>query len=111
MYYLLKPDQFVDFLETAEFELSPARSKSDIEAEIEKVETTIENIKEQVGRLNQQREQIQKWLDDLKDEPRLEGQAPPGPDDGDTTIRNDLANEQSVRTSLASEDNSEFTAN
>lgn len=111
LYYLLKPDQFVDFLETAEFELSPARSKSDIEAEIEKVETTIENIKEQVGRLNQQREQIQKWLDDLKDEPRLEGQAPPGPDDGDTTIRNDLANEQSVRTSLASEDNSEFTAN
>ena len=84
LYYMLKPDKLVDFIENMEFEIAPARTRNDVKKDIESVEAKIKMIDEQAEQLNEQRSKINEWLEDLKDENQRDDENPPMPDDDET---------------------------
>ena len=93
LYYMLKPDKLVDFLETMKFEVSPQRTINDVQEEIGDVETKIKMIEEQAEQLNEQREKINEWLEELKDKGGRDENNPPMPDSETITVSEALAPE------------------
>lgn len=77
----LKPDEVVSFLESITFEVPPERSRTVIENEIEANEEQKKFIAEQIDKLNEQSEQVRKWLDELGNDPRGDDVPAPTPDD------------------------------
>ena len=81
LYYEIKPEELVEYLQSIDFELPPERGREQIQAAIESVEKQIEAIEIQIDMLNRQRSQVEDWL--KRERPELQDHEPPGPDDGD----------------------------
>ena len=84
LFYELKPEEQIQFLNAISFELPPERGRVQIQEEIDKITRQIEMINQRIEMLNTQRNQVEKWLEDIqRNGPVLENQEPPGPDDDD----------------------------
>ena len=80
-FYAVRPDQTVQFLANTVFELPPVRSKVAITEEIEAIKDRIEANELKIKKLNDQRSRINEWKQELQNQNRPDGIAPPSPDD------------------------------
>ncbi|MCH2183750.1 MAG: hypothetical protein MK108_17265 [Mariniblastus sp.] len=72
----LKPDELIEFLVEIKVEVPDFRTPEEIQQEIESAKEALKKIDEQLNSLNQQMDQVQKWLKNLKDKKSQQGDGP-----------------------------------